>query len=881
MRNARLFSIQGRFFLPVTAVIVFIFFIAVAVVAYSMLYERQQSFERDLGQRLTRQVSDAMSLWLKDKVHLAQVLAASDEVMDVCSHPEDFAIRQRAEEFLRQGHAAYEDQFTFMSVMYLRPDPDKALILEKNGEPVVIPNGASILDSIGGRSIGIADLSVSYVKAIVDGKDAFISEAKANVVPGLPPLFVVTAPIRDGNGRLAGIFGFGIKLEHVIKTYISSISYDSSRVLDIVDDRALYVGQIHASLLLNSSVESHTRPVLRHLQPDKATDFFVEEKGEQTLYVGYPVKVEAPMANTWWVLYHRPAGTIQQELRPYFYSLATLVILGSLVIIGIAANTRAASLRVSRQETMRRDAERKSLYVDNAPYGLLLLDHSGRIEEANPAASRFFGYEPGALVGISIFDLIPGYAQVLRRTPAGDTVIDCELATFSARHKDGEEIYVAAAPRPLDNEHTMLFIRGVTELVRQQQKAKELTDKLNKSLKESERLRFDAEAASQAKSEFLANMSHEIRTPMNAVMGMSQLLVQSRLDDRQLNFVTKINMAARSLLGIINDILDFSKIEAGHMNIEHIPFSIKETLDSLHVMFARSCEEKGITLVLKADPSIPPMLLGDPLRLGQTLNNLVSNAVKFTHTGGIIVTCTVEKLTAARAYLRIDVEDSGIGIEEKYIDHLFSPFTQADSSTTRQYGGTGLGLAISNRLVGLMGGILSVRSQRGIGSIFSVSCVFDIDQRLPDQSPAGHTLGPEDIEGSLAGRSILLVEDIEINQEVAVELLRQTGASITVASNGKEAVDLVSQSQAPGEDPYDIILMDIQMPVLDGYKATKKLREMGVTAPIIAMTAHAMVEERKRCLLVGMDDHIAKPIDLRLLLEAILQALKQREQGGQ
>jgi len=390
--------------------------------------------------------------------------------------------------------------------------------------------------------------------------------------------------------------------------------------------------------------------------------------------------------------------------------------------------------------------------------------------------------------------------------------------------------------------------------------------------------RDQAETATRAKSEFLANMSHEIRTPMNAIIGMSHLALQAEPPPRLGTYLTKIQSAAHSLLGILNDILDFSKIEAGKLDMEAREFLLSDVLAEVGMLMEAAVKDKGLDFRLRVAPEVPSTLVGDPLRLAQVLTNLCSNAVKFTGAGGqVLVDAGADQVGPEAATLRFTVRDTGIGMAPDALAKLFQPFTQADSSITRRYAGTGLGLVISNHLVQLMGGVLTVESRLEEGSTFTFTVRFGLGG-LGGEAPAtfnspsgGHRLGRSrpavrlDPPASLRGARILLVEDNEFNQMVATDMLMAAGAQVTLAVNGKEAVALALAA------PFEAVLMDLQMPVMDGHEATQRLRAEATLArlPIIAMTAHAMARERDRCLAEGMDDFLSKPIE-PLELYAIL-----------
>ncbi|MBF0612549.1 MAG: response regulator, partial [Magnetococcales bacterium] len=369
-----------------------------------------------------------------------------------------------------------------------------------------------------------------------------------------------------------------------------------------------------------------------------------------------------------------------------------------------------------------------------------------------------------------------------------------------------------------------------------------------------------AEKASRTKSDFLANMSHEIRTPMNAIIGMGHLLQQTSLTPKQQDYLGKIKISSNILLNIINDILDITKIEAGKLSLEKVPFSLDALVGDILAMVGGKAEEKGIQLHYSHPAEVPDRLLGDPVRLGQILTNLVNNAIKFTQKGEIAVALALMEQRQNQIKLGVSVRDTGIGMSREQQSQLFSPFYQADSSTTRRFGGTGLGLSISKRLVELMHGSIGLESEEGKGSLFTfhVWLALASDVEANEEQKVGiHTdhIREGDVIQTMLGGRILLAEDNEINQQVAVELLESHGLLVQVAGNGEEAV------QAVKSQVFDLVLMDVQMPVMDGMAAVRIIRTFAPALPIVAMTAHALAGDREKCLAVGMNDYLTKPMD--------------------
>ncbi len=382
-----------------------------------------------------------------------------------------------------------------------------------------------------------------------------------------------------------------------------------------------------------------------------------------------------------------------------------------------------------------------------------------------------------------------------------------------------------------------------------------------------------AEAANRAKSEFLANMSHEIRTPMNGVLGMLELASFGELDGAQRRHLAHASEAGRSLLRIIDDILDFSKIEAGRLDVESIPFDLPATLARVESTVAPLAHAKQLGFGVSIDPSLAPRWLGDPIRLGQILLNLAGNAVKFTERGSVEIVVTPVRVERDAAMIAFTVTDTGIGIDAGTRERLFRSFAQADSSTTRRYGGTGLGLAISRRLAELMGGTLDVVSEPGQGSRFTCTVRLGV---VADQSAPGTGRTTARSADRLDGVRVLLVEDNPVNQIVAKAMLGRAGAEVRLAGDGEQAIAQLDQA------PVDVVLMDVQMPVLDGFEATRRLRQdpRWAALPVIAMTANALPDDRLACLNAGMDDYLTKPLDMGDLLSMIARHAVNRAVDG-
>ncbi len=489
----------------------------------------------------------------------------------------------------------------------------------------------------------------------------------------------------------------------------------------------------------------------------------------------------------------------------------------------------------------------------------------------------------------------PATLQAGARLAAGDAVVSFEnryqckdgsyrwLVWMAAPYLGQRLIYATARDVTDRRKAEDELRRYASAMVAARETQEENAERLRQLVAELDAARRKAENATLAKGEFLANMSHEIRTPMNAILGMTQLLAKSNLGDDQRDLVNAAGSAAESLLGLINDILDFSKIEARRLELESITFDLRETLaDALRLVVQRA-HEKGVVLASNVDPGVPAAIVGDPARLRQVLLNLTGNAIKFTDRGEVVVSVEVmdldrgERVEPGEVRLHFAVRDTGIGVPADKQWQIFGPFVQADGSTTRKYGGTGLGLTISAELVELMHGRIWIDSALGQGSTFHFSAVFGLG------TPGAAAVAPGRESGAATPAAvqttprrplrILLAEDNVINQKVVVGMLASGGHQVTTVDNGRDAVAAV-QSQT-----FDLVLMDIQMPLMGGLEATAAIRDSERAGdrriPIIAMTAHAMTGDREQCLAAGMDGYLPKPLRITDLFGAIATATGQ------
>lgn len=547
---------------------------------------------------------------------------------------------------------------------------------------------------------------------------------------------------------------------------------------------------------------------------------------------------------------------------------------------------RDVSRQTHAEEALAHERTLLRTLIDSLPDYVYVKDLDSRFLLVNAPGARMMGAETQqALLGKTDFDFYPAElaqhyrADEERLMQTGEPLIGQAEPCWEAATNTQKWILTTKAPLRDSSGKVVGLVgsgRDITEI-------KQMTEEL-------ERAKAQAEAANQAKSVFLANMSHEVRTPMNGILGMTDLVLDTDLTLEQRECLNTVKESAESLLTVINDILDYSKIEAGKLDLEHIEFSVREIVEETMRAQARAAQKKGLALSCDLQPEVPERLLGDPTRLKQVITNLLGNALKFTERGEVALEVRMEGKAEPNqcVWTRFTVRDTGIGIAKEKQRLIFQAFAQSDDSTTRQYGGTGLGLTISAQLVDMMDGRIWVESEPGLGSRFHVTLPLDL--------PAGprRSAGAQEQRSSAAvgtaargvaeliathpenGRSlrILVVEDNAVNQKLAVELLRKCGHRTSVASDGGEALKLYQQSK------FDLVLMDVHMPNMDGFEATAVIRqaEKGTErhVPIIAITACAMKGDQEKCLSAGMDAYLSKPIRPAELFEVIRTTVADR-----
>jgi PAS domain S-box-containing protein len=648
--------------------------------------------------------------------------------------------------------------------------------------------------------------------------------------------------------------------QHVVKVIRTELVVDCAAILD-VDLATRMVSVLAAEGLAEQVVpieldrsidEGHLleAAVLGNETAGLSSHRFVERAFDFPLFVWYPMESNGEGLT---VLYAGSQAADHLAGQPF--SELTVKIFGA---IASTMMLRKDSIEKTRRRLKRRE-DRIGLLTDillNAPLSVLVTDPDGRITNVNRAAERLYGLGVGELDG--------AYPWQTSAEPDGRAAWEEILQEMNEsrtwrgellnQKRNGETIHVNTMMYPLADQDArttalIMFQEDVTERKRAE--------------KELRAAKQEAESANNAKDEFLARMSHEIRTPMNAVIGMTHLLAETALGGEQREYVEIIRQSAESLLSVINDILDYSRIAARKLKLEILDFDLESLISGILDSMMLRGRIMGLDLAYLIDPSVPTQLRGDSGRLRQILVNLLGNAIKFTNSGSVLIRVFLATESDDHVTLRFNVSDTGIGIAEDRLGQLFQPFSQIDNSGTRYPGGSGLGLVICRQLAELMGGQIGVQSEEGAGSTFWFTAVFQ--RHAPGQESMGATgysatTGTRHVKDSRRWARILIAEDNPVNRLVALKMLEKLGFRADTVDNGQEAVAALTRSS------YDLVLMDVEMPVLDGLKATQMIRDPGVgvqnpNVPIIAMTAHAMKGARERCFKAGMDGYVTKPVN--------------------
>lgn len=567
--------------------------------------------------------------------------------------------------------------------------------------------------------------------------------------------------------------------------------------------------------------------------------------GRRQLFNGV---LELKKLKSWEEELKQPDGSSRYVMRNMYPVLNTSNEVEYVIGYGIDfTNIKTIQQQIEESEKRYRDVIENSLAV------ITTHDLDGRFLTVNPMAGKIYGYSDEEMIGHSLKNFIPEQDQQLFEQNYLSKIFRDKQASgiFRVLRKDGQIVYSLYNNFLKEEQGKVPYVIGF---------AVDVTDRI-KAEKELKVAKKITEELAETKQNFLTNMSHEIRTPMNAIIGMSRQLYKTKLNEQQNQYLESITAASENLLIIINDILDLSKLEAGKLSLEKIGFEPKLVIQRVMQVMLHKAEEKGIALInTYFDKRLSPVLLGDPYRINQILLNLVSNSIKFTEKGGVDISCNMIEDSATEQLIEITVTDSGVGMDAFFVKNLFQKFSQEDETIARRYGGTGLGMSITKQLVDLMKGEITVESKKNHGTKISIKFILEKGKESDLVNKNSMPINAE----NLIGKKVLVVDDNEMNRLLAATIIKEYGVLITECSNGEEALDLLSKYS------FDLVLMDIQMPVMNGLEATIVIREkLKSTIPIIALTANAIKGENEKCFAVGMNDYVAKPFDEDQIISVI------------